>query len=59
MFSDVMETAGEFFVIIKFPPKLLEKLKEQTKNSEQITPNKITKLSTTRWTVRASALVRN
>ena len=59
MFSDVMETAGEIFVIIKFPPKLLEKLKEQTKNSEQITPNKITKLSTTRWTVRTSALVRN
>ena len=59
MFSDVMETAGEIFVIIKFPPKLLEKLKEQTKNSEQITPNKIIKLSTTRWTVRASALVRN
>ena len=55
MLSDVMDTAGEIPVVIKFSPKLeklLEKLKEQNKNSEQMTPNKITKLSTTRWTVR-------
>ena len=36
----------------------MENLKEQIKNSEQISPNKITKLSTTRLTVRASALFR-
>ena len=61
MLFDVMNIAGEISVLIKFSPKyekLLENLKEQTKNSEQITPNKITKLSTRRWTVRASALLR-
>ena len=58
MLSDVMDTAGEISVLIKFSLKrerLLENLKEQIKNSEQITPNKIT---TTRWTVRASALLK-
>ena len=55
-----MDTAGEISVVIKFSPKrekLLENLKEQIKNSEQITSYKITKLPTTRWTVRASALL--
>ena len=50
MLSDVMDTAGETFVLIKFSLKrerLLENLKEQTKNSEKITLNNITKLSTT------------
>ena len=61
MLSDVMGTAGEISVLIKLSPKrenLLENLKEQIKNSEEITPNKIPKLSTARWTVRASALFR-
>ena len=61
MLSDVMDTAGEIYILIKFSPKrekLLENLKEQIKNSEHITPNKITEFSTTRWTVRASALLR-
>ena len=57
-----MDTTGEISVLIKFlqkHEKLLEKLiKEQIKNSKQITPNKITKLSTTRWIVRVSALLR-
>ena len=56
-----MDITGEISVLITFSlkrEKLLENLKEQTKNTEQITPNKITKLSTTRWTVRASALPR-
>ena len=51
MLSDVMDTAGEISVLIKLSPKrekLLENLKEQIKNSEQITQNKVTKLSTTR-----------
>ena len=51
MLSDLMDTAGEIFVLIKFSlkrDKLLENLKGQIKNSEQIIPNKITKLSTTR-----------
>ena len=55
MLSDVMDITGEISVLITFSPKrekLLVKLKEQTKNTEQITPNKTTKLSTTRWTVR-------
>ena len=54
MLSDVIDTAGEISVLIKFSPKrekLLENLKEQIKNCEQITPNKITKLSIIRWTV--------
>ena len=37
-----METVGETSVLIKFSPKhekLLENLKEQIKNSKQITPN--------------------
>ena len=61
MLSDVMDTAEEISVLIKFSlkrEKFLENLKEQIKNSEQITPYKITKISTTRWTVRVSALVR-
>ena len=61
LLSDVMDSAGEISVLIKFSPKhekFLENLKEQFKNSEQITPNKITKLYTTRWTVRASALLK-
>ena len=61
MLSDLMDTAGKISVLIKFSPKrekLLEKLKKQIKTSEQITPNKITKLSTTKWTVRVSALLR-
>ena len=56
-----MDTAGEISVLIKFSPKrdnILENLKEQIKNSEQFIPNKIIKLSTTRWTVRTSALLR-
>ena len=55
MHSDVMDTAGEIAVLIEFSQKheeLLENL------SEQITPNKITKFSTTRWAVRVSALPR-
>ena len=38
-----MDTAGEISVVIKFSPKrekLLENLKEQIKNSEQITSKK-------------------
>ena len=61
MLSDVMDTTAEISVLLKFSPKhekLLENLKEQLKDSEQSTRNKITKLSTTRWTVRASALLR-
>ena len=61
MLFDVMDTAGKISVLIKFSPKhekLLENLKEQIKDSEQISPNKITKRSTTRWTVRTSALLR-
>ena len=61
MLFDVMDTAGEISALIKFSPKhekLLESLKEQIKDSEQISPNKITKRSTTRWTVRTSALLR-
>ena len=61
MLSDLMDTAGKISVLIKFSlkrEKLLEKLKKQIKTSEQITPNKITKLSTTKWTVRVSALLR-
>ena len=38
--------------------KPLENLKEQIKNREQTTPNQITKLATSRWTVRASAQLR-
>ena len=38
--------------------KRLENLQEPIKNSEQITPNKITKSSTTRLTVRESGLLR-
>ena len=56
-----MDTTAEISVLLKFSPKhekLLENLKEQLKNSEQSTRNKITKFSTTRWTVRASALLR-
>ena len=64
MLSDVMDISvqGDFCsVLFCFSPKrekLLEILKEQVKNSEQITPNKITKLSTTRWIVRASAVLK-
>ena len=49
-----MDTAGKISVLIKFSPKrdkILENLKEQIKNSEQIIPNKIIKPSTTRWRV--------
>ena len=41
MLSDVMDTAGEIFVLIKFSPKrdrLLENLKKQIKISERVTP---------------------
>ena len=54
MLSDVMNTAEDISVLIKFSikrEKLLENLKEQIKNSEQITTNKITNLSATRWRV--------
>ena len=54
MLSDVMNTAEDISVLIKFSTKrekLLENLKEQIKNSEQITTNKITNLSTTKWRV--------
>ena len=47
--------------MIKFSPKrekLLENLKEEIKKSEQIIPNKMAKLSTRRWAVRASVLFR-
>ena len=60
MLFDVMDTAGEISVLIKFSPKrekLFENLEQQIKNSEQITANKIAKLSTTRWTVRVSVLL--
>ena len=43
MLSDLMDTAEKISVLIKFSPKrekLLEKLKEKNKNSEQMTPNK-------------------
>ena len=59
MVSDVMNTAGEISVLIKFLPKheKLGKPEEQIKNSEQITPNKTPKLSTTRLIVSVSALL--
>ena len=47
MLSDVMNTAEDISVLIKFSTKrekLLENLKEQIKNSEQITTNKTTNL---------------
>ena len=46
MLSDVMDTTGEIFVLIKASPKhekFQENLKEQIKNSEKTTPNKIAK----------------
>ena len=61
MLSNVTDNAQEIYGLIVFSPKrekLLENLKEQVKNSEIITLNKITKLCTTRWTVRALALLR-
>ena len=61
MLSHIMDTAGEISVLTKFSPKRekhLENLKEKIKNIQQITPNKITNFSTTRWTVRASDLLR-
>ena len=61
MLSHIMDTAGEISVLIKFSPKRekhLENLKEKIKNIQQITPNKITNFSTTRWIVRASDLLR-
>ena len=59
--SDVMDTSGKISVLIVFSPKrekLLENLREQVKNSKKFTPNKITKMSTTRWTARVLALLR-
>ena len=56
-----MDTSGEISVLIKFSlkrEKHFENLKEKIKNIQQITPNKITKFSTTTWTVRASDLLR-
>ena len=55
-----MVTSGEISVLIKFSlkrEKHLENLKEKIKNIQQITPNKITKFSTTRWTVRVKSQV--
>ena len=55
-----MDTAGEIAVLIKYTPKrekMLDTLKEQVV-LEREAPNDITKLSTTRWTVRANSFQR-
>ena len=57
-----MNTAEDISVLIKFSTKrekLLENLKEQIKNSEQTTTNKITNLSTTKWRVWQTFLPQN
>ena len=54
-------SAGKISVLVNFKKKrekCLENLQQPIKNSEQITPNKISKLSTTRLTVRESGLLR-
>ena len=55
-----MDTAGEITVLIKYSPKrekMLDTLKERVV-LEVEAPNDITKLSTTRWTVRANSFQR-
>ena len=62
--ADAMGVAGEIAVLIKFSPKrerLLEELKDQMvreDEEENPTPSGLTKLSTTRWTVRATSFQR-
>ena len=56
--GDTMGTAGEIIVLIKYSPKrgnLLGKIKEQIECNEEveIKANSISKLSKTRWTLRA------
>ena len=64
LLSDTMDTAGEIAVLIKFSPKretMVASLKEVTvedADNESSAPKNITKLSTTRWTVRANSFQR-
>ena len=64
LLSDTMNTAGEIAVLIKFSPKretVLASLKEVTiedADNKCSAPKNITKLSTTRWTVRANSFQR-
>ena len=61
--GDTMGTAREIIVLIKYSPKrenLLGKIKEQIECNEEveIKANSISKLSETRWTVRAECFKR-
>ena len=64
LLSDTMDTAGEIAVLNKFSPKretMVASLKEVTvegTDNESSAPKNITKLSTTRWTVRANSFQR-
>ena len=63
LLSDTMDSAGEIAILIKFSPKretMLNTLKEVVveEGEENHVPKRISKLSTTRWTVRATSFQR-
>lgn len=61
LLSDTMDTAGEITILIKFSPKretMLNTLKEGIIEEDGDAPRSIMKLSTTRWTVRATSFQR-
>ena len=53
--SDTMDTSGEIAILVKYSPKRVQKLESiKVTYEEDEAVNRISKLSTTRWTVRAN-----
>ena len=57
--SDTMDTSGEIAILVKYSPKREQKLESiKVTYEENEVVNRISKLSTTRWTVRANCFQR-
>ena len=57
--SETMDTSGEIAVLVKYSPKREQKLESiKEMEEEDQSTNRISKLSTTRWTVRANSFQR-
>ena len=57
--SDTMDTSGEIAILVKYSPKREQKLESiKVMYEEDKAVNRISKLSTTRWTVRANCFQR-
>ena len=57
--SDTMDTSGEIVILVKYLPKQEQKLESiKVTYEEDEAVNRISKLSTTRWTIRANCFQR-